>query len=134
MWRQRTECLHHPVRQEVKAQPMQSLTHSAAWREYSTNNRTKHSVLQIYRPFDAYLSKIFNDSRFLHLPVQRKALKSLTWDICFLELPVIFHQDICLTTCISQPKKFYIYWPLAYVFEGGSPYLLRGCFLGSRSQ
>ena len=53
------------------------------------------------RYLNTYLRKSFSDPRFLHLPIHRKALKSLTWDSCSLWLAVIFYQDICLTTCIS---------------------------------
>ena len=40
----------------------------------------------------------FNEPRLLHLPIHRKALNSLTWDVCFLWLAVIFW---CSTTCLG---------------------------------
>ena len=48
------------------------------------------------------------------LCIHRKALKSLTWDICSLWLAVIF---LCLTTCISQSKNLCIYWLVPYLFR-----------------
>ena len=48
------------------------------------------------------------------LCIHRKALKSLTSDICSLWLAVIF---LCLTTCISQSKNLCIYWLVPYLFR-----------------
>ena len=61
-----------------------------------------------YQSWRCTLRKSFNGPRFLHLLLFRKALKSLTWDICSLWPAVII---FCLTTCfywasvVSQAVK-----------------------------
>ena len=62
-----------------------------------------------------YLKKNFNDFRFLQLPIHRKTLKILTWDIYSFMIAVIFffchrHLNLCTKMypwlqILSSPKK-----------------------------
>ena len=65
---------------------------------------------------DAYLRNNFNEPRVLHLPKHRKALKSLTWDVCVVWCAGI---SWCLTTgfCCFSCKHSYISWLLPNLSE-----------------
>ena len=60
------------------------VTHwQCALRGIQDEKQDKALCILIREPLDAHLRKNFSDPRFLHLPIHRKVLKSLTWDICF---------------------------------------------------
>ena len=74
----------------------------------------------------------FNESRLWHLPIHRKALKSLTWDVCFLWLVVIFW---CVTIFFFFcSRNSYISRLLPYLFRRAPQSYLRGCLLGYSPQ
>lgn len=56
--------------------------------------------------WDAHSRNNFSESRLLHLLIQRKALKSLTWNVWVLLLAVIFQ---CYTTFFSPQQHTPIY-------------------------
>ena len=55
-----------------------------------------------------YQRNNFRESRLLHLPINRKALKSLTWDICFCHKRSF---DAWLFFFFFQQKLLYILTP-----------------------
>ena len=77
---------------------------------------------------DLHLGKIFNDPRFLHLPIYRKALKELTWDCCAFWLAVSFS----FLTIYFFPSKRHVYvsWLLPCIFRAVLQSYLRVCLLG----
>lgn len=70
----------------------------------------------------------FNDPRFLHLPIHRKTLKLLTWNICFLWLAVILYQGCKFDHTYFLAKKFIYILAPSLPLQSSPPELLRGCF------
>ena len=92
------------------------LTNNGPWERNSgwkTRWRPPYALEKQAPQTDVYLRKNVNESRFLYLPIHRKALKSLTWDICSLW---IFHWKVCLTGGILSSKSN---------MSGFLPYLFR---------
>ena len=67
---------------------------------------------------DLHLGKIFNNPRFLHLPIYRKTLKELTWDCCAFWLAVSFSflatyffpaKDMCMypDSSLASSEQFF---------------------------
>ena len=73
----------------------------------------------------------FNDSRLLHLPICKKALNSLNWDIYFsltVFCFVLFYvPDPCCKTLIYPDNLHYLFKAIPYSY-------LRGCVLGLSPQ
>ena len=116
LWKGKVAC--HSSKQQmlpsIKPSASAITHHSVPGGEFRMQKSRKYSVLWILAQasYDAYLRNNFSELRLLHLPIQRKALKSLLWDVCFLGLAVIFW---CLTTwfsflfvCFFQQKFLYI--------------------------
>ena len=105
MNKEKESIAHHPFLQGLLT-PLLLPPDSATWEEYRMKNRMC-SVLWVNRPLVrcVYPRKNFNGPRFLHFSHAEKSTKIITWLIWYLWLAVIFYQDICLTTCISQPKN-----------------------------
>ena len=57
-------------------------SHSLGWTLRKLRLLQKHRILAPDR-WSAYQRNDFSEPRFLHLPIHRKALNSLTWDILF---------------------------------------------------
>lgn len=82
---------------------------TAPWKELKTENRIGHSVLWKNRPIrqlNVYLRKDFNRPEFLHLPLHRKALKSI------IKISVPCNQQTFIKMCawlhVFPSKKSYI--------------------------
>ena len=76
----------------------------------------------------------FNKLRLLHLPICRKALNLLTWDVwvvVVLLIAVILRCSDYLSILGFFPQKTLIFsWLLPYLFETVLPSYLRGCLSG----
>ena len=93
-----------------------------------------------------FISKDFKEPRLLHLPIHRKVLNSLTWDVWFslINSKLLMFQllgKICCKMCNKFATKFvfvaeipHIPWLLSYFFGGVPQSYLRSCPLGLRLQ
>lgn len=70
----------HPVLQRLSHEPAQRQTYSVPWKELMPEKIPGWSTLRFGKigPLDVYLRENFNELRFLHLPIHRNTLKSLT--------------------------------------------------------
>ena len=92
----------------------------------------------------------FNESRLLHLPIQRKALNSLTWDVSFslISSHLLMSWDylgFCFVFCfrgcflvwflfLCKTTGSYRFWLFPYLSRTIPQSYLRGCLPGSSPQ
>ena len=69
--------------------------------------RTEENKILSLHSSDGYQSNNFNKLKYLHLPIQRKALKSLTWDVFFFLISSNF--SCSATQLFFPPSKTPIY-------------------------
>lgn len=83
-----TCCLHSSLQ---LLQPPTS-THGASSGAFRMGKKRRHSLPWILtlESKDVHLRNNFNKPWFLCLPIQRKTLKSLPWDVSFLWLAILF--------------------------------------------
>ena len=73
----------------------------------------------------------FSQPWFLHLPIHRKALNSLTWDVWF---SLVYSNLLMFRPPGLFCKNFYISWLLPYLFRTVPKSYLRVCILGLSPQ
>lgn len=100
---------------------------SVCWGEF----RKEKNRMVALDSLDAYQENNLNESRLSHLPIHKKAQKSLTCNVCFLWLAVIF---CCGTTCFCfglfffpPSKASHISWLSPNLFWTVPQSYLRGC-------
>ena len=88
---------------------------------------TKKTRMLAPESWDAYERNDFSKPRLLHLPIHRKVLKSLTWDIWFSSI-------FCCSTYLPLVANIYITWLLPTTSsEQFSQGHLRCCLPGLKS-
>ena len=82
--------------------------------------------------WDANQRNDFSEPRLLHLPIHRKALDSLTWDVWFslINSNLLMFQLPGFFFC----KNSFVSWLLPYLFRAVHLSDLRGCLLGLSPQ
>ena len=65
----------------------------------------------------AHQRNVFIEPRLLHLPIHRKALNSLTWDVWFS----LINSNLLIFRLPGFCCKSYISWILPYLFRAASP-------------